>query len=321
MARPATSRRGKQRLTVPGGIVDETYLKAYTIARRYLRRDYVTGIAVGYAMKAGDYIGELAIRIHVQKKREKSTLTKAQRFPELILGIRVDVIEMSFEHQNALGGVSPLAAMGFRPGARIETETGQIGSIGLIVRRRSDRKLFALSAAHVLRPAGDAVFHPDRTEPSHEIGDVTTVLDGVLDAGIVDIGNRQFSNQPAGSNQQITSVKVVDNKEELSFSGMHTNTTGCAFYTGEAYFVLPGGAAVLLKGFGLELVEKPGNRFTLEGDSGGLWYNKHGAAVGLLIGVSRIVYRDPNTGAVSSQVGFFASHVTEVMEALGVELP
>lgn len=321
MARPATNRRGRRRLTLPGGIVDETYLKAYAIARRYLRREYVTGIAVGYAMKAGDYIGDLAIRIHVEKKREKATLTKAQCFPERILGIRVDVIEMTFEHQNALTGASPLVATGFRPGARIETGTGQIGSIGLIVQRKSDQKLFALSAAHVLGSAGIAVFCPDRTAPSHQIGDVTEVLGGVLDAGIVDIGDRQFSNQPMGSNQQIKSVKMVDNKEILSFSGILTNTSGCAFYTGEAYFVLPSGETTLLKGFGMELVEKPGNRFTLSGDSGGLWYNEYGAAVGLLIGVSRIVTRDPNSGVVSSKVGFFASHVTEVMEALGVALP
>lgn len=57
------------------------------------------------------------------------------------------------------------------------------------------------------------------------------------------------------------------------------------------------------------------------GDSGGLWYNEHGAAVGLLIGVSRIVYRNPNTGAVSSKISFFAAHEREVMDALGAGLP
>lgn len=321
MARPAATGRGKQRLTVPGGIVDGTYLKAYAVARRYLRREYVTGIAVGYAMKAGDYIGELAIRIHVQKKREKATLTKAQCFPEQILGIRVDVIEMNFEPQHAQGGAAPQGQGGLRPGARIETAAGQIGSVGLIVRGKSDHKLYALSAAHVLRPAGDTVFHPNGSMASNRVGEVTTVLDGVLDAGLVNIGNRQFNNQPSGSAQQITSIKLVANKEVLSFAGIHTNTSGCAFYTGEAYFVLPNGETVLLKGFGMELVENPGNRFTLSGDSGGLWYNADGAAVGLLIGVSTVVYRNPDTGAPTSKVGFFASHVTEVMRALDVQLP
>ncbi|WP_315092965.1 hypothetical protein [uncultured Cellulomonas sp.] len=67
------------------------------VEAEYLARPGVTGIDVGYKVVAGVQTDEVAIRVHVEKK--KDTVPKAQRVPTSIDGAVTDVLERTYELQ------------------------------------------------------------------------------------------------------------------------------------------------------------------------------------------------------------------------------
>lgn len=287
-----------------------------------MKRKYVSGIAVGYALKNGEYTEDLSIRIHVIKKIDDSKLTKKQIFPKRILGIRVDVVQMTVISQHAQApNADYQEGLAASPGMPIVTSRANIGTIGLIVEGIADRQLYALCAAHVLENEGDEVYQPNAILAPTAIGKVKEILTPPFDAGIFNIDQRPTSNTPEGSSIRITSIKTISNKEVLQFAGSQVGTTyGRAFFTGEMSVLRHNGEIVSIRGFGME----PANsdcQFSLSGDSGGLWFNDSGAAVGLLVGLSKIIHTDKISGQQTEILGFFACHISEVMEKLKIKLP
>ncbi len=63
----------------------------------YLSRPGVTGIDVGYKVVGGVQTDEVAIRVHVKKK--KASVPKAQMVPAQIDGVATDVLERDYELQ------------------------------------------------------------------------------------------------------------------------------------------------------------------------------------------------------------------------------
>lgn len=67
------------------------------VEEEYLARPGVTGIDVGYKVVGGVQTDEVAIRVHVEKK--KASVPKAQRVPASIDGVVTDVLERTYELQ------------------------------------------------------------------------------------------------------------------------------------------------------------------------------------------------------------------------------
>ncbi len=67
------------------------------VEEEFLARPGVTGIDVGYKVVGGVQTDEVAIRVHVEKK--KASVPKAQRVPASIDGAVTDVLERTYELQ------------------------------------------------------------------------------------------------------------------------------------------------------------------------------------------------------------------------------
>jgi hypothetical protein len=65
----------------------------------WLKRPGVTAVDVGYKIKDGRLTDEVAVRVHVKRKRPLEELAEAERFPERLGEIRVDVIEADYGPQ------------------------------------------------------------------------------------------------------------------------------------------------------------------------------------------------------------------------------
>src|SRR4051812_13517109 len=64
----ASANSGARKRPLPPGIKNAKLTAAYADAQRFLRRDYVTGVGIGYVMKRGQYTKQIAISIHVEAK-------------------------------------------------------------------------------------------------------------------------------------------------------------------------------------------------------------------------------------------------------------
>ena len=67
------------------------------VEAEYLARPGVNGIDVGYKVVGGVQTEEVAIRVHVEKK--KASVPKAQAVPAAIDGVVTDVLERTYELQ------------------------------------------------------------------------------------------------------------------------------------------------------------------------------------------------------------------------------
>jgi hypothetical protein len=63
---------------------------------RWMRRPGVTALDVGLRRKAGQLTDEVAVRVHVSKKRPIDQIPPDERFPSHLGEVPVDVIEASY---------------------------------------------------------------------------------------------------------------------------------------------------------------------------------------------------------------------------------
>ena len=62
-----------------------------------LKHAGITGVDVGYKYKDGEKTGDLAIRVYVEKKKPLEELSKSERIPKTMNGIKTDVIERTVQ--------------------------------------------------------------------------------------------------------------------------------------------------------------------------------------------------------------------------------
>lgn len=67
----------------------------------WMQRSGVTAVDLGFKWSHGKMTDRLAIRVHVNKKRPLSEIDEAERFPEEVDGVPVDVIEATYGLQAA----------------------------------------------------------------------------------------------------------------------------------------------------------------------------------------------------------------------------
>lgn len=298
---------------VIAGQGDEHFAAAYADARRFLRRPYVAGLSVGYARRGGQITDELAICIHVGNKLPDSQLTAAQRLPRTIRGVRVDVVEMLLEPQ-FVNGPEGKARRETRmdpvmPGLQIKTEFGSFGSVGLIARRQSSgaSATVLLTAGHVLGVVGARVFQPNTTAGPLQVGRVIDVRLSGVDAGCTEFAGRSGLNRPFPTGPTIAGIGKAGINDGLTLSGAYSGVVqGVVHGPGQTKTVFTGG---LVDGFFLNpLPDATG--FTEQGDSGSLWFDAAGRAVGLHVAGSY----------ANGEAWAFACDIADVMKVLGLQL-
>jgi len=308
------SSNARQRSRFPGKKSVEL-AAAYRDAQRFLRREYVTGVGIGYAMKRGRYTKQIAISIHVSAKLEESRITKAQRFPKSLRGVRVDVVQLNINPQlsdSDFQARQRTKADPLRPGILIKTDSGDFGTLGLVVTKLSDGQTYILGSGHVLGAPGTKVFQPNRTVAPNSIGDVTIVNGTPGDAAIARCSGRGFRNQPQGTNVRINSVRRAAIGEVFQLSGAMTGlTNGEVVWVGIKDIVYGPNDRRRVNGFQLKPATNA-DPITERGDSGALWFDSAGAGVGLHVGSDT----DPNEG----NSWFFACHLEEAMAEMELSL-
>lgn len=288
MSKPVPARpRTAEKLPQLPGITDRKLLAAYRDAQCFLRRRYVSGVGIGYAMKNGKYTKELAISIHVDTKVPIEQLTKLQRFPATLGGVRVDVVALRIAphisgdeaEARQRTKLNPL-----RPGALLKTEDGDIGTIGLLVTGQRDGKTYLLSAAHVMQSLAVKIYQPNKALAPAFLGQVIAIFNTPGDVAIAECRGRRTLNQPMGSNTPISKVRSVALDDVLTISGAMSGLAKAkVMWIGRKDMIY--GPDDVRKVDGFQMCSATATPLsTRRGDSGALWFDEDGAGVGLHVG-------------------------------------
>jgi len=109
-------------------------------AKKYLHRENVVGVAIGYRWKGGIRQKRLCVRVHVAEKIGTSALTSADLLPRRQGNIILDVVGGQFQPIMAgtcnTFGVRTARAQAVQPGFSVGPLAGDGGTIGALVRAR-----------------------------------------------------------------------------------------------------------------------------------------------------------------------------------------
>ena len=276
--------------------------------RKFMQRDTVTGIDVGFKAVGGRRTATLAIRIHVREKFAARALSAQSRFPKAINGVPVDVIEAVYESQSVDDlqvRVDPV-----RPGVSIGRLGDTAGTMGVVVtdNRRASRPGF-LTAGHVLfshnGSPGDIVVQPGPSDGGVAADVVATVARAFTpsDAALaVFTGDRAVDPTVAISGVTLTAPREPALGDVLEKCGRSTGVTR-ATVDGIGHFMGVRDS--------FHLVGLDDNPIVEAGDSGAMWYDPvTGAAIGLHC-------KGPTVFTPSANFAV-ASRLTEVTKKIGV---
>jgi len=230
----------------------------------------VHAVDVGFEFADGEPTGQLALRVHVTDKVPASELRRADRVPEEIDGVPVDVIHYNptpqlarnVRHNPVIGGIQIM-----------NTSTPGGGTLGMIVLSRRSLRPLAISNHHVMcrtpEVAADIVSQPGTARPADLLGPVFA-SDRALDCAVCSLGSRPWSfdiygiGGPTGTAEARIGMKVM--KSGLS-SGV---TWGRIDGISSAGFTVVPDTAVPAAG-----------EMSLPGDSGSIWMDYTNRAIGL----------------------------------------
>jgi len=203
---------------------------------RFLKLPGVTGIDVGFKYVAGRRTPEIAIRVMVEQK--KKTVTKEEKIPEEIDGVKTDVIERKyFLHQMSnrkrLDDISLLADTGTYDPVRGGISIGPcravggyvyVGTLGAIVKDNATGNPMLLSNFHVMCidsgwHVGDSMAQPGRVDggscPTNVVGSLQrAALTASVDGAVSSLSGRGYSceivdiGKVAGTNAAALDMRV-----------------------------------------------------------------------------------------------------------------
>jgi S1-C subfamily serine protease len=293
----AHATKGNRKLT------DRSAQRIRTEIRRWHQAGEVLGFGVGPKMVGGIWNGEIALQIHVRRKRPLGVLPpdtaipQEVNWPELDRPVLTDVVERGSFRPASLTGVHRPVFPGLSVGHCISGETG---SLGAVVRAFGDSNRYLLGAAHVLAAAGrarlgDEIIQPGGLDggqcPSQTIGELTVFEkfqpgQGFLnevDAALVKLKEeiRDVTGQfPVSRLARPQDVHIHDS---LSTIGCRTGDRSVLVknpsHATTIEFTLPAGGRARF-GFRNLILYKD---FSQKGDSGGPVVNNSGALVGIHI--------------------------------------
>lgn len=298
----------------------------------WLERDGVTAIDLGFKWRDGQMTDQLAIRVHVVKKKAAVELSAGELFPEEVQGFPVDVIEASYAPQALINTRAEAAIEGrgrrfdvVPVGVSIGCRYSTAGTLGAKVIDLDSGAEMILSNWHVLvgrqdAEAGLAIWQPGwidgGTRESNTIATLTRRVLGPYDAAVAHLtGQREVTSQTL-EGRSIEDVTEPRLGMQLWKSGRSTGYTE-GFIDGIKMTVpLSYGAAgmrTLRQVF--RIVPLPGAPYpeiSIAGDSGSVWVDDEtGKAVGLHF-----------AGEIGNTPEHALAHdIQPVLDELGVRLP
>ena len=315
--------------------IEEIIANKREIERELLTRDGVTGVDVGYKYKNGKRTKQIVIRVYVTEKQ--ADISKSNKIPKTIRGIKTDVIEAtaSFHADDRpytpiTGGIS----FGQSEKFRLIQDDGSIaliseqGTLGAIVRDNLTEKPMFLTNHHVTKvmisqteersgKVGDIFDQPNlvgddgKPFPNANIGKLARfAINPTVDAAVIEYqSSRPFTEEILGIGKIAGSAKAT--------LGMKVRKRGRT--TELTYGIIDGiDATTAIQGtsimFQHQMVIVPDTTknaiFSNSGDSGSVVVNEQNKVVGLLFaGVPAMVNMPQMT---------WANHIDNVLTQLNV---
>ena len=313
--------------------LQQAYRKAL---KEYIRRDYVTGIDIGYKYDGDKRTNDIVVRIHVRKKIAESALESAEIFPKEIDGVPIDVIQATYQPAATLEALFDRQVRWdtIQPGISISHPHVSAGTLGAIVYDKLSGQQCLLSNWHVLAGSnqaspGDDIIQPgsvDRGQcPRDRVGQLGRfILDENGDAAFARLDNmcgRSVQLAQLGTEAVVQSARMVKDKEILEKSGRTTGVTqgrvdGIGVYTLHYSDSPDLNDSKTIEGFKIVSIidGNPNNEeISSGGDSGAIWYDpvtKEG--VGL--------HFAGECDADPKQEHALACHLPRVLETLNISL-
>ncbi len=166
---------------------DSTFLRMQEAQQLFhptaMRIPGVHATSIGLKRVGGTVTETFAICVHTERKRPLAEVPADERIPTEIAGFPTDVLEQELpepqedgsKRRPVLGGIQIAAPAGW-------------GTLGCIVRDRTDGAACALSNQHVLTPNGGGVFQPKADPVCDQIGNTKrVVLSDDVDGGIASL--------------------------------------------------------------------------------------------------------------------------------------
>ena len=253
----------------------------------------VTGVGVGYKEIKGRRTRSVAIRVYVRKKLPLSALARDERLPKSIRGVPVDVIQAEFRaHQDPSNPADhrlrfdPLQG-GISVGSLL---LGGSGTLGCSVYGNDIQEDLILSNWHVLCGRPDCTAQDPIIQPGTGGGDLGTPSDVVatllrwaltdeVDAAVARLtGDRFLLKQQCGLGS-ITAAVPPTLGMTVHKSGRTTGVTTGTITDVSADISVDYEDAT--RSFVNQLAIQNGDQVSRPGDSGSIWVDDEGNAVGL----------------------------------------
>ncbi|MBN1349783.1 hypothetical protein JXJ21_10270 [candidate division KSB1 bacterium] len=159
-----------------------------------LQKKNVTGVGIGYKVKAGKTTDQMCLVVLVKKKVKVAQLEANDLIPAQIEGVATDVIEVGeiVAHKSRTDWWRPAP-----PGVSIGHVSITAGTFGAVVRDKSTGKKFILSNNHVLANSnqaevGDDIIQPGAADggssPQHRIAKLARFVRIEMEGGTGDGG-------------------------------------------------------------------------------------------------------------------------------------
>lgn len=299
-SRPPRASRRRRQLPDSVGAQPPNVQNAFKQALRFLKRPYVTGVCVGFPRKGGVQLDEIAICVLVRQKKPLEVLRPAQRFPRSIGGVRLDVEAYHPKPRHAMPGAM------LQPGEGISISVGEgFGTLGLVVRHRQSGADCILTAGHVLLNVGRMVYVAGGLSAGEQVGRVLdVVMNGHGDGGIARITDHwELQLNPLGLPQAPIGTRPAVLGEVLTKSGAQTGITSAKVAKVGFFEIDYNSGSVVMGGCTLEPQLANVHEISEEGDSGSVWFDDAGLAVGMTVAGDRGGATNPAEVALACELG------------------
>jgi hypothetical protein len=348
--------------------------RAYTTAcALYLPQSNVTGIDIGFryetqpstadSRQAGDNArrsfaragvndvlwrerrrtrntNEVVLRIHVKEKIDQGVLTDAERFPEKIDGVTINVLEAEYQSHAERPVIArnetppPRAANPLHPGVCVSHSRSGSGTLGLFVRTAGDKNspVYLLSTQHVLVQSKgakqeDPIVQPAYLDggrgPSDVVGGLAAwMLNANGDAAIARLNSHRDVVPEQWQSSEVDTPPVRVGKPRTARLGDIVRKSGAATgYTRGlidgigCYKLRHGSGTIAMEGFRIVSVDEgnpDGEEISGAGDSGAVWYADEEGHPGIGLHVA-----GESSDAPSAEHAI-ACHLDRVFRELGI---
>ncbi len=187
-----------------------------------LKKRNVVGVGLGYKISQGANTGELSLIVSVKRKEDPSALTARDLVPQMLGGVKTDVVETGVFRAFDLGPRDRWRPV-IPPGVSVGHYRITAGTFGCLVQR--DGEPFILSNNHVLADVnqgqrGDAILQPGPADGGVSDDQIATLDDYVpIDFGsspsecsVADLSVQllNYVAKALGSSHQLQAVKQTE---------------------------------------------------------------------------------------------------------------